>query len=149
TTDYVRPYNDGISDGFVMKLDAAGSRMLYSTYIGGAEEDTPFGIALGSNNLCIIRLTTPLDFSATKAVQPIYGGGRGDVFVLKIADGPPAPLLARIFSAASFIGQVSSTSSQGPVAPESIATIFGAGLASETVIAPPGPLPTSLGDVSV
>jgi hypothetical protein len=107
TTDYLRSYNDGVSDGFVMKLDAAGSRILYSTYIGGAEEDTPFGIALGANSFCITGLTTSLNFPATNAVQPIYGGGRGDVFVLKIADGPAAPLLVRIFSAASFIGEVS------------------------------------------
>ena len=36
----------GIADAFVTKLDATGSGLVYSTYLGGSGSDTGFGIAV-------------------------------------------------------------------------------------------------------
>lgn len=41
-------YNGG-EDGFVTKLNPAGSALIFSTFLGGTGKDEPFGIALASN----------------------------------------------------------------------------------------------------
>ena len=38
----------GASDAFVAKLNAAGSALVYSTYLGGSIDDQAIGIALDS-----------------------------------------------------------------------------------------------------
>jgi hypothetical protein len=44
-----RTFN-GSEDGFATKLNAAGSALVYSTFLGAAAKDQPFAIALGTNN---------------------------------------------------------------------------------------------------
>ncbi|HEV2177664.1 MAG TPA: SBBP repeat-containing protein [Terriglobia bacterium] len=57
STDFplMNPFQDvagGIEDAFVTKLDAAGSSLVYSTYLGGALIDEAFGIALDPTAKC-------------------------------------------------------------------------------------------------
>ncbi len=40
---------DGILDGFVTKLNPAGSALVYSTYLGGDNTDTPYGVAVSAD----------------------------------------------------------------------------------------------------
>jgi len=83
---------NGGADGFVTKLNASGSGLIYSTFIGGKDEDTPKGIVLDSaNDACITGLTKsatiyPIGFPVTPdAFQTdINGAGSLDAFITKI-----------------------------------------------------------------
>ena len=78
-------------DAFVVKLNAGGSALLYSTYFGGSGGEnfnTPWrtgGIAVdGAGNAYITGKTNSLDLlTTTNAVQPAFGGGDFDAFVAK------------------------------------------------------------------
>jgi hypothetical protein len=81
----------GISDAFVAKINAAGSALVYSTYLGGAAADSGNGIALdGAGNAYVTGLTESTNFPSTPgAFQTTCGGGDqacryGDAFVTKI-----------------------------------------------------------------
>jgi hypothetical protein len=79
-------YGGGAFDGFVTKLDASGSRLVYSTYIGGSNLDYALAIAIdGSGNAYVTGLTNSIDYDVTPgAFQTTYGGGFNDVFVTKL-----------------------------------------------------------------
>ena len=68
-------YAGGISsfstDAFVTKFNAAGSGLLFSTLLGGSNEETGNGIAVdGSGNIYVAGQTTSMNFPAVNAAQP-------------------------------------------------------------------------------
>lgn len=64
------------ADVFVTKLNAAGNTILYSTYLGGADEDTPLGIAVDSQgSVFLTGATRSVNFPVRQAFQPAFGGG--------------------------------------------------------------------------
>jgi hypothetical protein len=73
-------------DVFVTKLNASGSSLVYSTYIGGSSDDEVRGIAVdGSGNAYVTGETYSTDYGVTPgAFQTTYGGGTLDVFVTKL-----------------------------------------------------------------
>jgi hypothetical protein len=78
--------------GFVTKLNATGSQLLYSTYLGGSDSTVINGIALdGQLNVYVTGETVSVDFPTTPGViQPNPGkrhciAGCSDAFVSKIA----------------------------------------------------------------
>jgi len=75
----------GFVDIFVTKLNAAGSAVLYSTYLGGSDLDYGAGIAVdASGNAYITGQTASLNFPTTPgAFRTAFGGGR-DAFVSKL-----------------------------------------------------------------
>jgi hypothetical protein len=84
----------GAVDAFVSKLNAAGTSLVYSTYLGGSNDenlystyDTYSGIAVNSaGNAFVTGLTTSPDFPTTKpfVYQPDYGGGSADAYVVRL-----------------------------------------------------------------
>ncbi len=57
-------------DAFVLKLNPAGTRIIYCTYIGGSGSDSALGIAVtGENKVCIVGKTSSIDFPEQHAVQ--------------------------------------------------------------------------------
>jgi hypothetical protein len=76
-------------DVFVTKLNSTGNGLIYSTYIGGSNNEEGRGIAIdGSGNAFIMGFTTSNDFPTTLgAFQTIHGGGTLDVFVTKLDIG--------------------------------------------------------------
>ena len=68
------------------KIQADGSALVYSTYLGGSKTDEASGIALDDlGNAYITGVTqSNLDFPMQNAYQPAYGGERGDAFVTKL-----------------------------------------------------------------
>jgi hypothetical protein len=72
-------------DAFVTKLNASGSALVYSTYLGGKLEDDGLSIAVDwSGNAYVTGNTFSQDFPTTPgSVQPAPGGG-SDVFVTKL-----------------------------------------------------------------
>ncbi len=79
-------FNGGIDDAFVSKLNAAGSALLYSTYLGGNDDDEGFAIATdNSGNAFVTGLTASTNFPTTAgAFQAVFGGLPDDAFVTKI-----------------------------------------------------------------
>jgi hypothetical protein len=67
-------------------LNAAGSALVYSTYLGGSSGDVGYGIAVdASRNAYVSGTTTSIDFPTTPgAFQPSYAGGAGDAFITKL-----------------------------------------------------------------
>jgi len=49
TKNPLQPVSGGFRDAFVAKLSAAGSPLVYSTYVGGSGEDSGAGIAVDSS----------------------------------------------------------------------------------------------------
>jgi hypothetical protein len=100
TVNAVQPgYGGGLIDAFVTKLNASGSALAYSTFLGGNLFDEGRSVALdGSGNAYVTGSTSSYNFPTTAgAFQPQNGGGiehHDDAFVSKITDSaspPPAP----------------------------------------------------------
>ena len=86
TADALQPaYGGGISDGFVLKLNAAGSALVYSTYLGGAGQDIASDLKLdASASAYVSGQTASTNFPTANPLQPAYGGGNSDNFVAKL-----------------------------------------------------------------
>jgi hypothetical protein len=85
----------GEYDSFVAKLDASGSTLLYSTYLGGTGNDLAQGIGVDAAGAAYVAgITLSSDFPTTPGVlQPTFADGVRDAFVSKITDdvAPPPP----------------------------------------------------------
>ncbi|MBF0531267.1 MAG: SBBP repeat-containing protein, partial [Deltaproteobacteria bacterium] len=80
----IRNFNAGNGDVFVAKINAAGSALVYSTYLGGTDEERSYGIAVdGAGNAYVTGYTKSNDFPLVNAIQNVYRGNK-DVFVTKI-----------------------------------------------------------------
>lgn len=74
----------GFRDAFVSKVNAAGSALIYSTFLGRSADEQGLGIAVDSGgNTYVTGHTTSPDFLTLNPIQP-YGGAR-DAFVLKLS----------------------------------------------------------------
>ncbi len=72
-------------DAFVLKLNAEGNELVFSTLLGGSGGDKALGIALDSRNTaCVVGFTASPDFPPVAARQPAYGGGSGDAFLATV-----------------------------------------------------------------
>jgi hypothetical protein len=81
----LQPALHGSTDGFVTKLNAAGSALIYSTYLGGSGND--YGVRVvadQSGNAYVVGATTSSNFPTHNAIQPTYGGGTYDAVVTKL-----------------------------------------------------------------
>jgi hypothetical protein len=69
-----------------VKLNAAGSALVYSTYLGGSGQDIGYGIAVDtSGNAYVTGQTESTNFPTASPVQASYfGGGVSDAFVAKL-----------------------------------------------------------------
>lgn len=79
----------GLNDAFVVKLDPGGSNIVFTTYLGGSDEDDATGIALASDGTVFLSgATRSGNFPVTPGVfQPTLCGNY-DAFVTHLsADG--------------------------------------------------------------
>ena len=81
--------NAGAPDAFVAKLNAAGSALVYSTYLGGSGDDRAYAIALDSTgNAYVAGKTQSTDFptfSTTLNVLQGQNAGGTDAFIAKLS----------------------------------------------------------------
>ena len=130
---------DENGDAFWSRLSEDGRFLLDSTYLGGDRLDEGRAVALGGDGAVFVGGRT---LSNNLAVTPgAYQGqrsGENDGFVIRIVDN----LEIATTSAASY-------SATAPVAPESIASVFGRGLATVTQAAQTTPLPAQIGGTRV
>jgi len=77
--------NRGLADAFVTKINAAGSVLMYSTYLGGSGDDQGMGIAVdASGNSYVTGWAQSTDFPTTSSPFQAGNGGGMDAFVTKI-----------------------------------------------------------------
>ncbi len=89
--DAFQPALKGQRDGFVVKLDPGGSRIIFSTYLGGILDDAINAIAVdAAGNAYVAGETYSSDFPSLGGFQPRKSGFRlvnsslGNAFVAKI-----------------------------------------------------------------
>ncbi len=77
---------NGGQDGFVVKLDMTGTRLIYATFLGGATWDASSSVAVDTvGQAYVTGLTWSSDFSAVDGPgYDITFNGRGDAFVIKL-----------------------------------------------------------------
>ena len=102
-------FNLGTSDGFVAKVDAAGTAFVYVGYIGGSLDDDGRGIAVdgaGSAYLTGLTRSTPAQgFPVTVGPDLTYNGTVDfDAFVCKVKPVPNDPTPANNYSYCGYIG---------------------------------------------
>jgi len=89
-------YGGGLSDAFVTKLNATGSALVYSTFLGGNLTDEGRGIAVAnlSGEAYVTGDTSSANFPTANPLQVNNGGGinnHDDAFVVKIGNIGPTP----------------------------------------------------------
>jgi len=74
----------GVQDAFITKLNATGTALVYSTYLGSSGNGSGDGIAVDSSDNVYVTGTTGANFPITTgAFQTILSGGQ-DAFVTKL-----------------------------------------------------------------
>lgn len=88
----VQPVKQPGTEGFVAALSSTGAALTFSTYLGGAGEDTIAALlADADGQLTAVGYTTSPNLPVTAAFQSTPGGGT-DVFLARLAvTGPEAP----------------------------------------------------------
>lgn len=77
-------HHGGNADVFVSKLDASGSALVYSTYLGGSGFDQGNAIAVdGTGNAYVTGFTGSINFPLSSAIQPAKAAVN-DAFVAKL-----------------------------------------------------------------
>ncbi len=92
TLNAIQPALGGFEDAFVTKLNAAGSALVYSTYLGGTDLEEGAGIAVDTaGNAYVTGRTRSANFPTVNPFQPALGGGDCsgnpclDAFVTKLS----------------------------------------------------------------
>lgn len=92
------------SDNFVAKVSAAGS-VVYSTYLGGSDNDIFIGIAVNDAGEATVTGTTMSnDFPMMNAYQATYGGGapgEGDIYITRLNTGGNGLVYSSYFGGAA------------------------------------------------
>ncbi len=93
----IEPQKHGASDVFVAKINATGTALVYSTYLGGSNIDAALGIARdAAGNAYVTGYTASPDFPVTPNVlQAALNGSAYDAFVAKL--GPNGSLVYSTF----------------------------------------------------
>jgi hypothetical protein len=82
---YDPSYDAGLGDAFATKLNAAGSALGYSTFLGGNGEDKARGIAVDAAGCAYVSgITRSSDFATTPGAFGQTSGGNQDIFLVKL-----------------------------------------------------------------
>jgi uncharacterized protein (TIGR03437 family) len=133
----------GFSNAILFQFDPKGSRLLYSTFLGGNVRDQGFGIALDSaGNAYLTGMSDSTTFVTTPGTAGIP---TGQLFLAKVNFSTPTP--AGVTCVANTASMV-----PGPVAAGEIVSIFGTGLGPNDALSGmvvSGAFTTSLGGTRV
>jgi uncharacterized protein (TIGR03437 family) len=114
---------NSFSNAFLLKMDPTGSRLLYSTFLGGNTRDQGFGMTLdAAGNAYVTGMSDSTNFNTTPGSAGI---GDGQMFVAKIDFGKNTTL------GVSCIANLASMEA-GPVAAGEMVAVFGNGLGPGT-----------------
>jgi len=112
-TNPVQSTNGDSYDAFVAELSAAGSALVYSTYLGGSRYDSGTGVAVdAAGNAYIAGQTQSSEFPLTNPLQKGPTAGSRSGFVMRIgAFSPPDPVVVLSKSTLTFANQIVGTTS--------------------------------------
>jgi hypothetical protein len=95
TANAIQCARAGGQDVFVAKFNAAASALVYSTYLGGSDDDSGRMIAVDSaGNAYVTGMTFSTDFPTVAPIQSTFAGGSGfagDAFLFKLSDASAGP----------------------------------------------------------
>ncbi len=76
----------GIRDAYVTKIAPSGTSIIYSTYLGGGDDDTARGIVIDASGAArIVGGTLSLNFPIVNPIQGVNAGS-SDLFMARISD---------------------------------------------------------------
>jgi uncharacterized repeat protein (TIGR01451 family) len=143
THNPVQPALAGLSDAFLLVFNPTGSALVYSSYLGGTNNDYGRGIAFDGNGAAYVSgFTASANFPTKSPHQAVYGGPPYDAFVTKTQIYVPADLA------------ITKTASPNPVVHGSNLTYSlhvsnaGPGPATNVVISDPIPTGTTFSSFS-
>lgn len=88
TVNPIQPFKRALGDVFVSHLEASGSELSFSTFLGSSNSDSARGIAVDSDgNDYLTGVSSASDFPLQNPVQAVYGGGVFDAIVVKLRAG--------------------------------------------------------------
>ena len=95
-TDPTQAFLAGSYDGFVTRLNAAGTALLESTFFGGSSSDAANAVAFDANNeVYVAGQTQSLDLPIENATQPALAGAQ-NAFLAAFAPPPQQPAISSI-----------------------------------------------------
>ncbi len=100
TANAFQSANAGAQDGVIFKLNATLSTLIWSTYIGGSNDDAGYVLALDGTqaNLYVAGGTQSANFPAVGGGwRPAYQGGSADGYILKFTNSGNYPLTKSTF----------------------------------------------------
>ena len=98
-------------DAFVTQLNAAGSALVYSTFLGGSSDDHVLvggskkqgALTLdAAGNAYVVGTTSSTNFPTLNAFQPAFAGGASDVFITQII--PPGAQPTATIGFSTYLG---------------------------------------------
>jgi uncharacterized protein (TIGR03437 family) len=142
----------GSRDAFVTKINAPGSALLYSTYLGGGGSIDDALVSSGGTSIAVdtagnahvTGYTGSADFPTANPLQAHDAGVYGNAFVLSISAASPSSVLLVSSGAVVNAGSYSA-----PVAPGGIVSLFGNFLVTVPEEAKTLPIPNTLGGLSL
>jgi hypothetical protein len=78
----MQPLIGGKIDAFLLKLGSTG--LIYSTFLGGFEDDQTLGLAIQGENAVVCGVSRSTNFWASGGLQPAFMGGVTDGWVFKM-----------------------------------------------------------------
>ncbi len=85
TRDPIQPVRAAVFDAFATKLSAAGNALVFSTFLGGSDQDYGRGIAIDSAHSIYITGRTESDDFPTQNPYQGANAGNADSFVAKLS----------------------------------------------------------------
>ena len=90
----MRSTNSGKSDAFVIAFNTNATALLYSTYLGGKDNDFGYGIAVDADgNAYVVGQTLSTNFQTTVNAPIPFRNGTNDFFLAKIILTPDRPTI--------------------------------------------------------
>ncbi|MCX6563285.1 MAG: SBBP repeat-containing protein [Candidatus Aminicenantes bacterium] len=87
--------HNGDYDAFLTRLDATGSSLVYSTYLGDSATDKAYALAVDSSTtVYLVGETFSRTFPVTSGAYDVSQNGNADVFVTRIATNLQTPFIA-------------------------------------------------------
>ena len=92
TTGAFQTVQSGYADAFVTKVNPGGTGLLYSTFLGGGNNDLGYGIAVNAaGHILVAGRTASTNFPTTAGALQTGSDGPGDAFIAKFSSPATVP----------------------------------------------------------